>query len=300
MIQTQKANPLSMQLSCYKKSEGITFEYISINGLNTRYAISGSGPSVLLIHGLGEFLGSWLFSIPALEKHFTTYAIDLPGSGLSEKPHNNYTIGFAIQFLIDFMDKMGISQTSLVGHSLGGLICLGLAQDYTDMVDKLILVNSLGFTNKVSLSHCLAAVPGISNILLGTSFLLANRFTARLGMRRQFYRPNDIPQEWVDSVLNNMKMEGRKETIQRSIRDNVNIARRELMTPIFSKLPDIQTKTLLIHGMQDKIVPVQHAYGTSQLIPNAQLAVLDRCGHNPQIEKPEEFNRIVIEFLTSN
>jgi pimeloyl-ACP methyl ester carboxylesterase len=166
------------------------------------------------------------------------------------------------------------------------------------MIEKLVLVDSLSFSNKVSLGHCLAAVPGISDIFLGTSFVLANRFTARLGMRRQFYCPDDIPQEWVDLTLSNMKMEGRKEAIQRSIRDNVNIARRELVTPIFNKLPYVQAKTLLIHGMQDKIVPVQHSHGTSQLIPNAQLAVFDKCGHNPQIEKPEEFNQVVIEFLT--
>jgi len=121
---------------------------VNIGGISTRYVVEGRGSPILLIHGFGEFLEVWGYNISPLSEHFTVYALDLPGHGLSEEPRADYTLDYAARFVADFMKTLEIKRASLVGHSLGGLLCLKIAIDFPDRVDKLILVDSAGLSNR--------------------------------------------------------------------------------------------------------------------------------------------------------
>ena len=274
-------------------------EYVTVDGLNIRYLIRGTGPVIILVHGLGEFLEGWLFNLAALSEYFTVYAIDLPGHGLSEESKHDYTIGFNVKFVINFMAVMGISHASILGHSMGGPICLSLAVDFPGKVDKLILVDSGGFSNKVSLSYRLATLPLLGNILLGPT-LLINKATIGAGMRRQFYNPEIVPEEWIDAAYKHLKRPKRKKIMLNIIRSYTSISSIHPEATVTDKLPRVKQPTLIIHGMQDKVVPVEHAYKACNLIPHARLEIFNQCGHNPQIEKASEFNEVVLAFLRSN
>ena len=186
-------------------------EYVTVDGLSIRYLVGGTGPVIILVHGLGAFLESWIFNFAALSEYLTVYAIELPGHGSSEDPKHDYSLSFYVKFVINLMAKMGISRASILGHSMGGPICISLAVDSPDKVDKLILVDSGGFNNKVSLSYRLATLPLLGNILLGPT-LLINRATIRAGMRRQFYNPEIVPEEWIDAAYKHLKRPKRKKT----------------------------------------------------------------------------------------
>jgi len=273
-------------------------EYVTVDGLNTRYLVRGTGPVIILIHGLGEFLEGWLFNLAALSKYCTVYAIDLPGHGLSEESMHNHNIGFYVEFVVNFMAIMGISRASLLGHSMGGPICLSLTVDFPGKVDKLVLVDSGGFHNKVSWGYRLATIPFLGKILLGSP-LLINRATIRFGMRRQFYNPEIVPEEWIDAANKHLRRPKRNETMLNIIKNYTGIGSIHSDATVTDKLPQVKQPTLIIHGMQDKVIPVEHAYTACNLIPHARLEIFNQCGHNPQIEKAAKFNEVVLSFLRS-
>jgi len=273
-------------------------KYVTVDGLNIRYLVRGTGPVIILVHGLGEFLEGWLFNLAALSKHYMVYAIDLPGHGLSEESKHNHTIGSNVKFIVNFMATMGIPRASILGHSMGGPICLSLAVDYPEKVDKLILVDSGGFHDKVSWGYRLATIPFLGKILLGSP-LLINKATIRFGMRRQFYNPEIVPEEWIDAANKHLRRPKRNEMMLDIIKNYTGIGSIHPEASITNKLPQVQQPTLIIHGMQDNVIPVKHAYNACNLIPHARLEIFDQCGHNPQIEKASKFNELVLAFLRS-
>ena len=274
-------------------------EYITVGGIDTRYLVSGGGAAVVLIHGLGEFLETWWYNITPLSQRFTVYAIDLPGHGMSSEWKQDYTLDFGVRFVVDFMETMGIQRAHLVGRSLGAPICLNLAVNFPQRVDRLVLVSLAGFSRDIPLSYRLAALPVLRDILLVPGVLI-NRATVRVGMRRQFYDPGAVPEEWVDAAVKYLKMPKRKDAIQAIIRSNLRAADELPEAALIDRLRRIESPTLLIHGRQDRVVAVEHAYSVSRLIPQAKLEVFEHCGHNPQIEKASRFNRVVLAFLSSN
>jgi 4,5:9,10-diseco-3-hydroxy-5,9,17-trioxoandrosta-1(10),2-diene-4-oate hydrolase len=273
-------------------------KYVTVDSLKIRYLVEGTGPAIILVHGLGEFLESWLSNIATLSEYFTVYAIDLPGHGLSEESTNNHSISSNAKFIINFMSTMGISHASLLGHSMGGPICLSLAADFPGKVDKLVLVDSGGFYNKVSINYRLATIPFLGKILLGSPFLI-NKVTIRFGMGRQFHNPETVPVEWIDAANKHLKRPNRNDMMLNIIKNYTGIGSIHPEASITDKLAQVKQPTLIIHGMQDKVIPVEHIYNAHNLIPRAKLEIFDRCGHNPQIEKAAEFNEAVLAFLRS-
>ena len=274
-------------------------EYIIIDGIKIRRLVSGHGPPILLVHGLGEFLEIWISNIAGLSQKFTVYAMDLPGHGLSEKTREDYTLGFSVNFIAKFMKAAGLHKVNLVGHSLGGAICVGFTMNFPDKVDNLILVSSGGFTDEIPLSYRLVRLPFLANILLGPTFLV-NRATIGVGVKRQFYNPDTAPEDWFEIVSRHLKKPERKATIRNIIKSNTNIPDMESRITNSNMYPLVEQPTLIVHGMQDKLTPVEHALNANNMIPHATLRVFDECGHHPQIEKAQEFNDLVLSLLKSS
>ena len=140
--------------------------YVSVDRVSTRYVLEGAGPPVLLIHGFGEFLEVWGYNITPLSEYFSVYAMDLPGHGLSGEPPGNDTLDFTSEFIVHFMQALGIGHASLVGHSLGGLVCLSVAINFPEKMDKLVLVDSAGLSKEAPLIYRLATLPVLGDIIL--------------------------------------------------------------------------------------------------------------------------------------
>ncbi|MEP0825115.1 MAG: alpha/beta fold hydrolase, partial [Nitrososphaera sp.] len=116
----------------------------NVGDIRVRYADLGSGPPVLLIHGLGGSIESWTNNIEELAKTLRVIAIDLPGFGQSDKPKINYTIKFYRDFIVDFLEQLQVDKISIVGSSLGGHIAAEVAMSHSALVEKLILMSPAG------------------------------------------------------------------------------------------------------------------------------------------------------------
>jgi len=271
-------------------------KYVDVGGYRLRYATEGTGPPVLLIHGFGEFLEVWTFNIAALSKYFSVYALDLPGHGLSEGPIADYTLDCCThRIAVGFMETLGIEHASLVGHSLGGLVCLSVAIHFPKKVDKLVLVDSAGLSKEAPLIYRLATLPVLGDILLKPTI----KPLIKAGMEKGFYNPEIIPDEMVDLSYKYWRTPKFKRALADLLRHNASIDGLHPEVIVTDKLHLVQSPTLLIHGKQDQVIPVDYARLACNLIPNVRCRIFDECGHCPHIEKAAQFNEVVANFLSA-
>ncbi len=282
-----------MELDKKTLVDNLDGEYVVVNGTKIRYIVKGNGSPVLLIHGFGQFLEVWWFNIGPLSQHYQVYAMDLPGYGLSDKPGIDYTLSSATEFIIDFMEALGIEHASLIGHSMGGIICLGGAINFPSKVDRIILVDSGSLFEKVPLLYRLCALPILGDILV--------RPTIKAGVRRRikraFYNPDLVTEDMVNLNYELLKIPGVKDTMLGVLRNGVRRSGSNPETIVTDKLHLVKVPTLLIHGAQDMVIPLEYTQNACRLIPDCRLEVIDECGHCPHLEKASEFNKAVISFL---
>jgi 4,5:9,10-diseco-3-hydroxy-5,9,17-trioxoandrosta-1(10),2-diene-4-oate hydrolase len=277
----------------------VSERYVNIDGIRTRYVIGGHGPPVLLIHGLGEFLEVWSRNIAPLSEYFSVYAVDLPGHGLSGKALGSYTLDFTSEFIIHFMQALEIERASLVGHSLGAVVCLNLAINSREKINRLVLVDAGGLSKKMPLSYRLTALPVLGHLLLGPR-LFVSKATIRMGLKkRYFYNPNIVDEDLINATYKYLKIPKRNDAIVNIVRSSIKPGQMYPGASIFDKLRLVKVPTLVIHGAQDRVVPVRYAQLACKLIANAKCEVIDECGHCPQIEKAAQFNEEVIAFLSA-
>ena len=274
-------------------AEDLDAKYVVVKGLKIRYIVIGSGAPLVLIHGIGEFLEVWWLNVLPLSEHYRVYAIDLPGHGLSDKPKIDYNLAFATDVVSGFEQAMGIDRASLIGHSLGGLIAMSVAVSYPEQVGKLVLVDSAGFNDRVPLLYRLCCLPLVGELIVEPTV----KAGIRHGMKRAFYNPDLVSDEMVEKDYQFMKMPGAKQALLNIIRHGVSFRGPSPEIIFLDKLSLIKSPTLLIHGAQDKVIPLQYARKARRLIPRARLKIIEECGHCPYIEKTPEFNKTVINFL---
>jgi pimeloyl-ACP methyl ester carboxylesterase len=268
-------------------------QYIKISGIETRYISQGEGPAVLLVHGFGGFLESWEYNMADLSINHTVFAIDLPGHGKTAKVEEGYTLKYAVDFVLDFIKSMGIGPVSLVGHSAGGLICGAIAADHPEMVEKLILVDSAGLNRNIPLAFRIATIPVIKQLVITLSL----KTFIKYGTRRAFYNPMVIDQEWVRMSYEYLQNAPAKRTLLNILSANIDIAGLKEEATITSRLKSIQCPTLVIHGVQDRIIPADHLTEIYQLIPQVECEIFDECGHCPHMENYIRFNWLAANFL---
>ncbi len=258
------------------------------NGIRTNYLEAGRGDPVVLIHGSGPGVtayANWRLTIPALADRFRCLAPDLVGFGYTERP-DGITCG--VQTWADqirgFLDAMGLDKASLIGNSLGGAIALRVAARHPDRVDRLALMGSVGVP--FELTEELDAVWGYQPSLLNmrrimdvfaysrelvTDELAEIRYRASIepGFQESFAAMFPAPrQRWVQA----------------------------LVTPD-DEIAALPHETLLIHGRDDRVIPLDTSLRLLRLIERSRLHVFGRCGHWTQIEWSAEFNRLLGDFL---
>jgi len=273
--------------------ENLEGKWVSVNGLNTRYVVMGSGYPLILVHGFGEFLEVWWLNIGPLSEHYRVYALDLPGQGLSDKPDTDCTIPFITGFMSGFMQALGIECAHFVGHSLGAGIGLNMAIHCPERVNRLVLVDSGGLSTDMSFLYRLCTLPIVGEILVRPTI----KAGLRHGIKRAFYNPDLVTDEMVDKNYELMRMPGTKQAMLNMLRANADFTGPHPGVVVTDKLHLVKSPVLFIHGEQDPVVPLADVRNACKMVPNAELAVFAECGHCPYIEKAAEFNEVVIAFL---
>jgi 4,5:9,10-diseco-3-hydroxy-5,9,17-trioxoandrosta-1(10),2-diene-4-oate hydrolase len=272
-------------------------EYVKVGEVNTRYWTQGSeGSTVILIHGIGCAVDSWVLNINTIAQKHRVYAIDLVGFGRSDKPTVEYSLPLFAEFVKDFMEVQNIDRASLVGWSLGGGVSLQFAIQFPDKLDKLILLTSVGFGKEIHLMFRMASIPIIGKLLSRPS----KKGTARL-LKECVFDPAIVTDEVVDLYYQLAASPGGHEAWLATLRRAVSFSgvKKDTIQTFRDNLGTISAPTLIIWGKQDRVFPVAHASIAEEGIPNARAHLIDNCGHCPQFENPEEFNNQVLEFLST-
>jgi pimeloyl-ACP methyl ester carboxylesterase len=269
-----------------------------IDGARMRYQRAGSGPPLILVHGLLGYSFSWRFNIPILAQHATVYAIDMLGAGFSDRcPGMDCTFrGSAIR-LLRFVQQMGISSFDLLGTSHGGAISMlaaAIANESRPTVRRLILVDPV---NPYS-AHGRFLAPFLGGRVVSILFRsLFPRVTLTHGylLRRLYGDPRRISLGTLEGYSKPFAVAGTLEyalDIARAWRPSLDDLESALTT-----IADIPT--LLIWGNKDVAVDPGSAPILQRHFHNAQLVMLDGVGHMPYEEVPDDFNRAVLGFLTN-
>ena len=272
--------------------------YTKVGQFNTRYWAEGDhGSTVLLLHGVGGSIESWLPSFAALATQHRVYAMDFLGHGRADKPLSvSCTWDAAAQFVKEFMETLKIERASLVGHSMGGAVSLHFAHEFPPAVERLVLVCSAGLGKEVTLALRLASVP-----LLGERLMRPSREGIARELKSEVYDQAVLTDEFIELRYQMAALPGAQQALLRKLRWGFNLfgPYERYYGPILRGLPSIHNPTLIVWGRLDKWIPVAHAQVAAQRLPNARVHIFDNCGHAPMLEKTQQFNALLLDFLGS-
>jgi 2-hydroxy-6-oxonona-2,4-dienedioate hydrolase len=256
----------------------------TIYGAKIHYVEAGSGPVVVLLHGLGGNIANWAFNIAPLAQKYHVVVLDQIGFGQSDKPLINYRIATYVDFLDAFLKELKIERASFVGNSMGGWVAAAYALAHPEKVERLVLVDAAGFS----------FAPGFD-----TSQLIKLNPSTREGMKelvsRVFYNKLIFMSDaFIDTSMAARINAGDGHTI-RSITESI-IRHEDFLD---NRLSVIKQPTLIIWGREDGLLPLADGQRFQKEIPGAQLLIFEQCGHVPQVEKAAEFNAAVLKFLAA-
>jgi len=271
---------------------GLTARFDSIAGLRIRYVRAGTGPTVLLIHGLGSSIYTWKEIIPVLARDHDVVALDLPGFGRSDQPPD-LSIAVYPATILGLLDRLGIARASLVGHSLGGAVATIVAARHPAGVDRLVLLDAAGFSlgpsDRPWLLRLLAS--DVGRVL---TRLPRRRFFVTLGLRQVFYDDRKVTADRVDEYLAPVERPGATEAL-RSLLSGLGAG---AFMPFEDAAKQVRAPTLVVWGQEDEWIPAHDADRFVTAIPGARKVLLGACGHMPQEELPAQVSRLLSEFLT--
>jgi pimeloyl-ACP methyl ester carboxylesterase len=255
---------------------------LTLFGQKLHYLEAGQdGPVVILVHGLGADSTIWAANLATLSAKTHVFAIDQIGFGRSDKPPLDYRIQTFAEFLYAFMQAAKIPRATLVGNSLGGWVAAELAVQHPEAVEKLILADSAGIKPR--------------NWKGWRSFPVnlnpASLLDTRKMFEKIFFDKSVITDQLVERVFENRMRNGDSYTISRVLEG------LDSNQWVDKQLDKVKAPTLIVWGQEDALTPLEQAETFHKDIANSRLEVIAQCGHAPQIEKPAEFNKLVLDFL---
>ena len=264
-----------------------------VRGVRVRYIEAGQGSPLVLLHGLTSSKVAWRENIAPLAKSHRVYAVDLPGHGDSDKSNVNYDSAFIVGLMREFILGLGHQQVALAGISLGGGVSLLTALEHPEMVSKLILCGSGALGREIAMVIRLAALPVVGEFMVGGPF-----DNTLVMARKCFYDKHLATSDLVEELRRTNSLPGAREATMSIIRKYISVwgVRRQYV--VTNRLKSLDMPTMLFWGADDEIISVRHAHQAAKMIPEAELHVFANCGHWPQMERTEEFNRLLLEFLS--
>jgi pimeloyl-ACP methyl ester carboxylesterase len=280
------------------RREGIfTVRYVTIHGYRRAYVKAGSGPALLLIHGIGDSSDSWRPVFEQLAEHYTVIAPDLLGHGRSEKPRADYSVAGFANGMRDLLSVLEVDRVTVVGHSLGGGVAAQFAYQFPDRCERLVLVGSGGVGRTVSPLLRAAALPGIE-VLMPFLGLPPIRFASRLGadLLRLFDTALGRDAEEILAVFDALPNTEARMAILRTLRSSVDW-NGQVITMVDRAYLAEGVPTLIVWGRRDAIIPLGHGRLIHTVMPGSRLEIFDEAGHFPHHTDPVRFVRVLCEFM---
>lgn len=272
-------------------------QFRTIHGYKRAFRRMGSGPALLLIHGIGDRSDTWLPLIPILARDYTVIAPDLLGHGQSDKPRADYSVAGYANAMRDLLSVLDIERATVVGHSLGGGVAMQFAYQYPERCERMVLVSSGGIARAVSPFLRLAAAPNADLILP----LLGRRVARLLGhalFRLWQWLDTDLGTDADDlrQVFDALPDAAARRAFVRTLRAAVDW-RGQHITMLDRCYLTAGMPTQLMWGTRDAIVPFRHARYAHAAMPGSRLEIFHDAGHYPHHYDPARFVRVLREFL---
>lgn len=260
---------------------------VVVDGLKVNYLEDGVGQPVLLIHGSGPGVtayANWRGTIPALSKDFRVLAPDMVGFGYTERPSDVSNLDSWVDNLVGFMRVLDLGPTHIVGNSFGGALALAMAVRHPDMVDRLVLMGSVGleFELTAGLDAVWGYVPSVEEMDRMLRLFVYDESIITPELARTRYEASVRPgfQEAYSALF----PAPRQSHVDALATDETLIAA-------------LNNEVLIVHGREDKVIPAESSIRLHQLISRSQLHIFGRCGHWTQIEQQSRFVSLVRSFL---
>ena len=255
--------------------------FIEVDGNKIRYLETGHSKSTLvLVHGLGASAERWARAIPYLSKKHHLIIPDLIGFGYSDKPIADYTPDFFADFLRKFFDVKGIEKPNIIGSSLGGQVTAEYACT-NENIEKLILISPSGVMKQ--------STPALDAYIMAA--LYPNEENAKNAFEMMEGSGNEVDKTIVEGFVERMKLPNAKMAFMSTI---LGLKNSEIIS---KRLKTINIPTLIIWGSVDPVIPIQNADGFVSFIKDCRFQRMDGCGHTPYVQEPENFSKIVLDFL---
>jgi 2-hydroxy-6-oxonona-2,4-dienedioate hydrolase/2-hydroxy-6-oxo-6-(2'-carboxyphenyl)-hexa-2,4-dienoate hydrolase len=277
---------------------GGMIRFYDAGGIRTRALEAGNGEAVIMLHGLSGHAETFIRNIVPLSKHFRAIAIDMIGHGLTDKPDNVvYHIPTFTNHLLAFMDAAGIEKAHFIGQSLGGWVSWWLATEHPDRVGKLISVTGAGFLieDETAKAESREIHQRVRSVTLA-AVVTPSRESVRKRLEWLMYNPQSVTDELIETRLFMLTTADARRVMSKVVAEQTSDEdRRYMLTP--DRLKMIKSPAFILWSRHNPTTSWQVAEQVHKLLPGSRFHVMEDCAHWPMFEQPEEFNRLVTEFL---
>jgi pimeloyl-ACP methyl ester carboxylesterase len=257
------------------------FQFARVDGLSVRYVDTRTGSrTILLVHGLGGSIESWINNISGLSKELRVVALDLPGFGYSDKPKMDYTIKFYSDFVSRFAQAMGIVPAAIVGSSLGGHVGAEVAIRHPGIVSRLVMISPPG-----ALPKSFTGTPALKNYVK----VLQAKSVPEVKQALFAVDNRPVDDNYAKIVYEKLAVRGAKEAFLSALMGSARAPR------LNSRLGRIKAPAMLLWGKDDTMIPAKYAEPFIRM-KNCRVVLLEGCGHRVHVDKPQVFNRLVAGF----
>jgi 2,6-dioxo-6-phenylhexa-3-enoate hydrolase len=270
-------------------TEAGTSRFVQAGDLRMHYNEAGTGDTVIFLHGGGPGATGWsnfIRNIGPLAEHYHVMLVDMPQYGKSDdvvmtETHSEVTA----RAVKDMLDALGIEKASLVGNSMGGGATLAFAVDYADRLEKMVLMGSAGGGTNIFDHQPSEGIKILMHVANNPSVEGLRSLFQVMVYDSSFVNEELLQQRYQGIVDNPGHQEARSKS-SRVFRD------------IFPQLAKVKTPALIIHGRNDRVVALEGSLRLLSVLENSRLTVFNKCGHWAQFEHADEFNRLVMDFLS--
>lgn len=269
---------------------------LSLHGHVVAYRHGGTGPQMVLLHGIASNNHTWDPVIEHLARTHEVIAPDLIGHGRSAKPAGDYSIGGYASIVRDLLLALGVQRVTLVGHSLGGGIAMQLTHMAPELVGRLVLVGSGGLGKDLGAPLRAASLPGADMFIRAVTSLpaqAAGRVAHRILDSAGVELPTDL-EEGMEGFAS-LHDSAAREAFINTVRSSTGLGGQRV-SAVDKLYLMADCPVLTIWGEDDSIIPVQHAYEAQALVEQMEVAVIRHAGHFPHVDAPEQFTSLIREF----
>jgi pimeloyl-ACP methyl ester carboxylesterase len=271
-------------VACTSQAVELEQKDVEVYGFNIHYGEAGSGPALILLHGLWGGTNEWQAIIGPLAKKHRVIAMDFLGFHGSAKPEAQYHNALLSQFLTGFIDALGLEDVTLIGHAMGANAATYTAFHHPQNIARLVLVDGAGYHNPDrDLSQPMSAgMINFRRIATGSSVDATERF-----LKRRVKDPSLVTREWAEHAFHLWLDSAR--AIGDMLREGGDLTEEEMR--------QIDLPTLVIWGAEDKVFPIANAERLRTDIEGSEVHIIEDAGHLPQLEQTEAFLDVLLPFL---